>query len=43
VERNREGNREKIIRNIEKCMIEDRWAQNDGKKRNRKEERKDGR
>lgn len=43
VERSSEGNREKRIRNIEKCMTEDRWTQNDGKKGNRKEERKDGR
>ena len=41
VERNSEGKRGKRIRNIEKCMIEDRWTQNDGKKGNRKEERKD--
>ena len=43
VERNSEGKRGKRIRNIEKCMIEDRWTQNDGKKGNRKEERKDRR
>jgi hypothetical protein len=43
VEINSEENREKIMKNIEKRMTEDKWTHNDGKKGNRKEKRKDRR